>query len=285
MEVEKGKPPAKKAASKRVAGPATKPKVPKVYKTYESVEVSQLQIDQLVQRYIVESAARKLEREWDHNEIGTLVVSQREDGTYWVIDGQHRLFVAKKKSYKHLDCEVWHGLTRAQEARKFIRLNRDRRAPSAFDEYRVGLEAAEPIEIKMHAQATACGLDFSLNASSHMISAVKTCHRIVRMDKQDYGLLRETLQVVERAYGKTAVSWDGMLLEAVARIINLNRKTLDIRRLAEVVLPRRKVVTWKRDALDYRPGGGGSVSRSIALSRIIRDEYNKRLSAAKRIKA
>jgi hypothetical protein len=92
--------------------------------------------------------------------------------------------------------------------------------------------------------------------------------------------------VCEGAWGREASTWDGMMLQAVARVINKNREGgIDLKRLTRV-LSRNTVDQWKARAVAVSKGGGGSVSRSNALAELIVPNYNSGLrNEASKIKS
>lgn len=94
------------------------------------VEVSQLQIDRRYQRDFRPSVVNRIAKDWDFAAAGVLSVSQREDMSMWIIDGQHRYLGALKRGVKLLRCEIHHNLTIEQEAQLWLVLNKNRNAPN-----------------------------------------------------------------------------------------------------------------------------------------------------------
>lgn len=91
--------------------------------------VAELHVDHPVQRGLNRRRATQMFTViggYNQALAGPLDVSQRSDGTYWVMDGQHRLEVAKLAGKTQVVCEVYRGLTRDQE-NLFFRLKNDTR--------------------------------------------------------------------------------------------------------------------------------------------------------------
>jgi hypothetical protein len=249
----------------------------KTTKRHEQVFAKDLNVDPDVQRYRDEKQVAKLEREWDPLYAGTLVVSQRADGSLWVIDGQHRAAAGQRVDPEvMLDAEIYTGLTKQAEARMFLSLNRDRKAPRPYDNFRVALAAGMEIELRMDRQVKACGLEMAASPSANKVAAVEACRRIVLKDKAETGLLTDTLTTVEGAWGRTSETWDNMVLQAVSSVIFKNRSNVDLRRMSRT-LAKHQVYQWKTAGMGGSLSGGGSVSRSTKLAEYIVTKYNTNL--------
>jgi len=246
-------------------------------KTYAKVKVSDLNVDHDVQRMYDPARVTTLEATWNQTHAGTIVVSKRADGSLYVIDGQHRKEAkARQDPDGVLDAEIHEGLTRQEEAEMFLRLNRDRKAVRPFDNYRVALVAGMPNETRVHSEVTARNLEVSHSPSANRISAVQAMLSIVQKDKDHDGLLGEVLDVAESAWGRTAETWDNMVMRALATVIHKNRGIIDLDRLA-TILRKHLVGQWKAAAVNNAVGGGGSESRSNRLVEVIVTKYNSGL--------
>ena len=72
-------------------------------------------------RPLSEYRLRQLRRDWDPLAVSPLVISRRPDGLY-VVDGNHRRFVAFEKGMSQLPAMVHSGLTRQREADLYTKL-------------------------------------------------------------------------------------------------------------------------------------------------------------------
>lgn len=72
-------------------------------------------------------------REFDLNLLMPLIVNRRVDGSYWVIDGGHRLKALRQLKRPQAEVDVWlyEGLSREQEAGLYASQQRDRRDVNA----------------------------------------------------------------------------------------------------------------------------------------------------------
>jgi len=86
--------------------------------------VSQLNIDDHYQRPPVNKV--KIQRMFDNfNQaaFGTLLIGERADGSFWIVDGQQRYIVAKMRGDTHVPCSVFSSNGHRHEAEVFDIVN------------------------------------------------------------------------------------------------------------------------------------------------------------------
>lgn len=108
--------------------------------------IGHLQIDPTYQRSIdtgqSHSLIKRIARDWDWGLCQPLNVAKREDGSLWVIDGQHRLAAARVRGDIYdLPCVVIATRSPDEEAAAFVALNQQRRPLSRIDLFRAALAA------------------------------------------------------------------------------------------------------------------------------------------------
>lgn len=89
----------------------------------ETLKTEQLFVDRSVQRGLNHRRVDDMVENFELEALGVLAVSHREDGTNHIVDGQHRWAAASKVGVPFLQCKVYEGLTRQQEAALFRVLN------------------------------------------------------------------------------------------------------------------------------------------------------------------
>lgn len=112
------------------------------------IKLTDLEIDEQVQRPLVPSEVNKIAKDFNADALGTVTVSARvmSDGTirYILIDGQQRRAGALKAGYDgQVRADVHYGLTTRDEAALFRRLN-FRRAVQPVQLYKVALVEQDP---------------------------------------------------------------------------------------------------------------------------------------------
>ncbi len=149
-------------------------------------QVSELLTQVAYQREFDGTFAKRIQRDFDGRAIGVLVVNVREDGTVAVIDGQHRLYVAKQQGYKSVTCEVYQGLDEKEEAHIFDLRNMQRRYVSASDRFRARLVSGDEAALEIEEIAHSCGLSVGKRPLRHeygrpTVSAVDTLEWLYRV--------------------------------------------------------------------------------------------------------
>lgn len=134
--------------------------------------VRSLQVDMTYQRdTLSEDKVLGIASRWNFGSAGVLTVSQRADGSYWVVDGNHRREAALRRGdIARLSCKVVTGLTVPQEAELFRQLNMYRTNVNSYTKYRSALVAGD---------ATVQACEEMLNRHGLKIGQEGECPRIV----------------------------------------------------------------------------------------------------------
>ncbi|MEU9712903.1 DUF6551 family protein [Streptomyces sp. NPDC047967] len=249
----------------------------KIDKYYEAVAVGLLVVDPTLdaQRIFQRAWANKLTKIWDRDVLLPAIVSLREDGVYYVLDGQHSNAVAKEvegANFKR-DCMIYTGLSRQQEAKLFLAANRDRKPVKPHDNFRVAITAGDEFSIRVEQEVKSCGLEIGSGTSVNRVGAVQA---LIAIGAKREGLIPKVLKSVEGAWGRDTTTWDNMMLRAVGMVIDKNWDIIKLDRLSKT-LQKAPVGLWKGKAITLTTSGGGSNSRSVPLARQIIVEYNRGL--------
>lgn len=126
----------------------------------------QLQIDPAYQRSIEgqdsQILIRRIAAHWNWDLCLPLVVSRREDGSMYVIDGQHRLAAARMRGdIAQLPCVVGHYGSAADEAATFVKVNQERRKLGTLDLFRAALASGDGTSIDIYRAMEAVGLSLA----------------------------------------------------------------------------------------------------------------------------
>lgn len=172
-------------------------------------------------------AAKSKPEVFDWNFLGTVSVSEREDGSRIAVDGQHRLALVDAIGEPGVDmkCEVFIGLTLAQEAALFIGLNASRtvRAVSLF---LAQVTMGDPLCTEVLQIVRDCSWDITTTQTRGSLGCVKALTRIHSADiaRNTAGgftprALRDTLTLITTAWKQHEQSGHESLITGLGTVM------------------------------------------------------------------
>ena len=209
--------------------------------------------------------------------LGIIDVSDRGDGTFAIVEGQHRWAAAREahpdRDGVHLVCLVHTGLTTTDEAHLFHQIDvRRRRALSGWDRWKARRGAGDPVVAEIEAVVTSHGLLGDPAPRDRSVAATKTLETVYELGGQQ--LLSNTMLILTRAYRITRDAYDGNLIHGLALILHHYDLVdeLNIDRLVtalEGIAPRQ----IKARAATLRETHRGVLPRLVAA--VIVNQYNQ----------
>lgn len=156
----------------------------------EILQISSLNVDGEYQRDLRHDLVNQIAKEYDIVKAGPILVSSREDGTLWVVDGQHRLAGAEQSGETEIFAHVVHGLSQAEEAS--LRLARNnRRGDSIMEKFRTRLVMGDPKIESIIEIAGQQGTELNFTASKWSgINALATVELLYDIDSKGVWLAR-----------------------------------------------------------------------------------------------
>lgn len=249
------------------------------------------------QRDLQESHARSIAKDYSPSLFGLGHVSERSDGEYYVLDGQHRVTAAIMAGKGHVPVpfKVWRGLTLQGEAEKFALLNQKKLSVNAYQRFKVGVTARTPENVEIVRVLASFGLKFGLAQQDGVVVAVQTLvdlyEQRVRLKVKDRPedppglpqnhLLSRTLQILTKAWGKSHAAFDSFLLRGVAGLLYKHGARVDADRLAKNLTKSGtpQLALGKIKALKE----SGKLTHVAAGVLFLESIYNAKLSDEKRL--
>lgn len=160
-------PPVSRLGTSQKRWPAAKGNPPSV----ENRHPSELRLDDSYQRSTDNGASqaliKKIATGWDWRMCLPLVVSKRDDGSLWVIDGQHRLAAAiLRGDIPFLPCCVGVYGSVADEAAMFVAMNRARKPMNRLDDFHAAIASGDGDAIEIARLITSTGFTVSRRTNS-----------------------------------------------------------------------------------------------------------------------
>lgn len=187
---------------------------------HDLVEVRTLKLA-AYQRAPQTSRVKIMASKFDENIIGTIVVSKR-DGQMFIVDGQHRVMLAKLKGIPFLWAEIHEGLTYEEEAKLFkIRNNEDGNQvkPAKSEIFHASVESKDPDSIRIKEIVESKGFKITNFTGNGNIVAVASVVRVYK--KHGERILTSTIEVINKAWGGESDSLKGLMLEGMAAFIKV----------------------------------------------------------------
>lgn len=247
----------------------------------KQLRVSDLVIDTDVQRTAFdEKRVVKIVAEFNPAAVGTLVVSQREDGALVIIDGWHRWEAVRRLTDNagEVFCEVHTGLTLAQEAQLFLDKNNTNQ-PKILDKFRVRTTGGDKFATEIRDILRSYHWDIGPVVSKGTVNAVgalEKIHAISKAKESDPPLLQLVFLTINNAWGQDRYGGQAHIIVGLGSLYAEHGSLIDVDRLVSVLK------TWKGGPEGLVANAKASASLhgmrvAYALANLITERYNKNL--------
>jgi hypothetical protein len=219
----------------------------------EKLAPREIVADLTVQRMLDQRRANAIAGSLRLDAIGVPVVSRREDGGLFVIDGQHRLEALRIAEHgdRLIEMTVYTGLTIEQEAELF-RLFNNTKGLDPLTRFRIALVEKDPETMNIDAIVTRNGY-VTVAGKPNSCIAVKTLRGVYHLDGGD--TLSRTLAVCEFTWGSQQNATHQIILGALAKMLFRYGHTVNLTRLSDKL---------RQDPHTARPGAFVGAVRSLA---------------------
>lgn len=159
--------------------------------------MDELHIDKSYQRSL-QNHVKIIAKDWNPTKCDPLKINFREDGKFYVWDGQHRLEAARMRGIKYLLCDIVVGLTQAQEAELFGCQGVGIKKPDPYDIFKANICSGEEIDT---AVKKICDFyDLNVNRNSKIagnLSCLTLARDIIKKGDEEY--LEWVLETLDKA--------------------------------------------------------------------------------------
>ncbi|MCL1831739.1 MAG: hypothetical protein FWG45_02360 [Oscillospiraceae bacterium] len=156
--------------------------------------------------------------EFDETWLGIPIVSER-DGSYYLLDGNHRVAALRKQNYTHAKFIVLSGLSYEQEAAYFRVQNKNNRPLSKFNLFKAGLEAKDEMCVNIEKIALANG--FKISGSRRDSNAITSIFALeIVVEVYGYEVLNDTLSLLGETWNGVKNATNREFIVGVADFVN-----------------------------------------------------------------
>lgn len=176
-------------------------------------------------RDIVESHIKSLMKAFDTNLVGVFVLSKRPNGTYYILDGQHRheILLRLGRMADAFPSEIHEGLTREEELELCRAFNNNRRAWTAVDKFKLDLELRHPVALEIQSIVHRHGFKLNFSDGKRTDGAISSIGALRKIhERYPEGMLDEVLTVLAGAFG-TREGFTGTVLLGIASFVSAYR--------------------------------------------------------------
>ena len=169
-------------------------------KVFAVVALDELHIDESYQRPL-QNHVNVIAKDWNPTKCDPLKINFREDGNFYVWDGQHRLSAAKLRGIKYLLCDITVGLTQKQEASLFGCQGIGIKKPDPYDIFKANVCAGEKIDTEIKAMCEKYGLSVNRNSNkSGNLSCLTLVRKIFGKGDEDREYLEWAFELLYEAH-------------------------------------------------------------------------------------
>lgn len=216
----------------------------------EWLRAEQLDIDYRYQRETIDwHHVARIADTFDDLLLGWLVVSHRNDGLYYVIDGQHRLLAIRRLGWdeRAIPCFVYENITVEEESHIFSEVQALRKNPKPNVRFKARLFRHQPAAVELNDLVETSGFKIALTASAKPgeIGAISALEWIYEQYRP--GTLEEVLSIARGAWTTEADGINGSLLKGIAQFVKEYRDTYDRDRLV-MAMQRRNTIQFYASA-------------------------------------
>lgn len=258
--------------------------------TVESLPANLLDIDPGVQRKPNESRIARIAADFHESALGVFVVSARRSPAalhpeategdkrprYVVLDGQTRLgalrkFTGTEHTTMQVVCQIYHGLTRAEEAEIFLTHN-DRAAVRKIDLFRLAIIAGQDWAVSLDELVRRHGFEATDSASpERRFTAISTAQRIIKLP-EGMDALDKAFDFLARSWGYRVNSASAEAVDGLSLLFHRHGKDVDVVGFARKFAATDTPQTFKSNVMAYRAAMG--VGRTEAAYRYVIKVYN-----------
>lgn len=209
----------------------------------EWIPPAELKIDDAYQRRTENHASQRLiasiAANFDWRLCTPLVVSRRADGSFAVIDGQHRTLAARLRGMDDLPCCVFTYDSLEEEAKMFIAANRQRKAMNRLDDFYAALAAADDDALQVQQLVTEAGLTVARNTASAAwkpgeIAFTSSIVNVLRKHGRD--IAATSLRHIAEAFPDQKVAHSGSIFLGLVKLLTNPPEGFDPNRLFAALL-------------------------------------------------
>lgn len=243
--------------------------------------IKYLQTDYSYQSPVIESQVKNIMKNFDSKSLHSIVVSEREDGSYFIIDGQHRVVALMRMGFTSIEATVHKGLTPVEEAEMYRNINeRKMKSKNAFA--KADLKSGVKYAVEIDEVVNRAGLIVDYEKSQRTFKHIKA-YDALKAVYQKYGKehLYKTLITATHIFGGTHKEIQAWTIRGLAEFLDVFDE-MDEKRLKKS-MASITFEEFKRKNNQKKLETGNTAQKSLPFTLV--DIYNRQLTKDKRLNA
>lgn len=226
---------------------------------------------------------RKLIMEWSWEGFRTLYVNQRPDGTYWIVDGQHRVVAIREKfGDMVVGCYLSHVEGPKEEARiaKLVNDGHSAVSPATKFQWRLTMQEPEALAIERIAHEEGYALALHEKASSEFHLTIPAVLDGI-YNKGGKDRLRSILRFAKNTWGGQPKFASSHIITSLSKFFEYygSHPAFDETRITEVLSQFPVAQISKEGDIEKAEFGG---HRHICCARAMQKLYNAKVTGGKK---
>lgn len=149
-------------------------------KVYCYIPTDLLKIDQEMYQRPLGHSVKSLIDNWDDDRCDAITVNYREDGFFYVINGQHRTEAARIVGCKLLVCDVFVGLSLKEESSMFVCQYDNTSKLKPIDSYRANIIRGDIVDLEIKKCCDKYGIEVTRGNAPKTLKGLTIARRIVQ---------------------------------------------------------------------------------------------------------
>lgn len=208
------------------------------------IGANELVVDHQYQRPLNENHVEKLQRSFNRDFMGAFIVSERSDGTFYVLDGQHRLEAFRRlhgaDTKATLPCMVYTDLSMGDEADIFTSQQASQRI-HPVDYFKARCFSGDPSALSVASALAEYGLTMRIDKSPTSVSCPHLITDIYEKSGRDW--LRRVLRLTTGIYTDDRHAVPASIIGGVHTFLLRYGESVDEDRFVDILrsIPKSKI--------------------------------------------
>jgi hypothetical protein len=237
------------------------------------LRADQISIDDSYQRPLDRERVQRIARAWDDARCGYLEVNQRPDGSYFAMNGQHRLEAARTAKVEYVACRIFTFASVELEALWFAGQAADTRRVEALSRMKARIRGGDAVAVAINRMIHEHGYTFGWSFGKAAPGSTRAAAALEELYRRDAELLDYLLTIMQQAWGDAPNAVSDTTLHGLAFFEQKYHGIYDRARLVMVLKPQEPNVLRQRAFTRAQLSGGGSAERHLMM--MIADLYDR----------